>query len=189
MKTRLLPTVSALAVLMAGTAFAQQPPASSEPPSAPPMAKPDAMPPAMTQPTPARPAPRAAQATFVDRQSTGERLASEWKGLTVVNSAGDSVGTVKDISIDSEGRIAAVVIGVGGFLGLGERLVAVRHDAITLTPDKEGRQILKLNASEQALDTAPAYMTLKDQKAEADAQIKAIQRGTAPAPQPDGSKK
>jgi hypothetical protein len=51
-------------------------------------------------------------------------------GLKVYNDNNDSVGSIDDLLIDKDGNIKAVVIGVGGLLGVGEHLVAVPFDKI-----------------------------------------------------------
>jgi hypothetical protein len=52
-------------------------------------------------------------------------LASKLIGTTVVSTSNEAIGDVNDIVIDRDGRALAVVIGVGGFLGIGEKDVAV----------------------------------------------------------------
>ena len=56
--------------------------------------------------------------------------ASKLDGVNVYNNANEKVGDISDVLFDQSGRIEAVVIGVGGFLGLGERNVAVPFDQI-----------------------------------------------------------
>lgn len=62
---------------------------------------------------------------YLPSQSGGEFLASRVMGAYVVNDANDTVGDVNDIVLDKGGKVAGVVVGVGGFLGMGERNVAV----------------------------------------------------------------
>lgn len=56
--------------------------------------------------------------------------ASKLVGLSVYNNANESVGSINDILTDKNGKITAVVIGVGGFLGVGEHLVAVPFEQV-----------------------------------------------------------
>ncbi len=102
---------------------------------------------------------------FLAQQSDGQMLASSVMGKTVYNTAGDNLGSVNDIVLDQDGRIVAVVIGVGGFLGIGQKSVAVSIAAIDRTTDENGNPKLILNASNDELDQAPAFMTLADLKA------------------------
>jgi sporulation protein YlmC with PRC-barrel domain len=60
----------------------------------------------------------------------GDWRASKMVGLNVYNDKNESVGSINDMLTDKSGSIKAVVIGVGGFLGVGEHLVAVPFDKI-----------------------------------------------------------
>jgi hypothetical protein len=51
-------------------------------------------------------------------------------GLSVYNENNESIGTINDLLMDKSGNIKAVVLGVGGFLGMGEHLVAVPFDKV-----------------------------------------------------------
>ncbi len=60
----------------------------------------------------------------------GSWRASKLVGLNVYNDNNESLGSINDLLTDKSGNIKAVVIGVGGFLGVGEHLVAVPLDKI-----------------------------------------------------------
>jgi sporulation protein YlmC with PRC-barrel domain len=60
----------------------------------------------------------------------GNWRASKLVGLSVYNDNNESLGSINDLLTDKSGNIKAVVIGVGGFLGVGEHLVAVPLDKI-----------------------------------------------------------
>ncbi|MGY4253253.1 sporulation protein YlmC with PRC-barrel domain [Bradyrhizobium sp. USDA 4516] len=60
----------------------------------------------------------------------GNWRASKVVGLSVYNDANESVGSINDLLMEKGGTIKAVVIGVGGFLGVGEHLVAVPIDKV-----------------------------------------------------------
>ncbi|GIQ77978.1 PRC-barrel domain-containing protein [Bradyrhizobium sp. RD5-C2] len=60
----------------------------------------------------------------------GDWRASKVVGLSVYNDKNESVGSINDLLMDKGGAIKAVVIGVGGFLGVGEHLVAVPLDKV-----------------------------------------------------------
>jgi len=65
-----------------------------------------------------------------DTAFNGNWRTSKVVGLNVYNEANESLGSINDLLTDKEGNIKAVVIGVGGFLGVGERLIAVPYDKI-----------------------------------------------------------
>src|SRR3979409_1781991 len=60
----------------------------------------------------------------------GTWRASKIVGLSVYNDNNESLGSINDLLTDKGGKIQAVVIGVGGFLGVGEHLVAVSWDKV-----------------------------------------------------------
>ena len=60
----------------------------------------------------------------------GSWRTSKLVGLNVYNDSNESIGSVNDLLTDKSGDIKAVVIGVGGFLGIGEHLVAVSIDKV-----------------------------------------------------------
>jgi len=75
-------------------------------------------------------APAAAPVTASDMTFNGNWRTSKVVGLSVYNEANESLGSINDLLTDKQGNIKAVVIGVGGFLGVGERLIAVPFDKI-----------------------------------------------------------
>ena len=73
----------------------------------------------------------AAPAAASDTSSfKGNWRSSKLVGLNVYNDSNESLGSISDLLTDKNGDIKAVVIGVGGFLGVGEHLVAVAFDKV-----------------------------------------------------------
>jgi sporulation protein YlmC with PRC-barrel domain len=60
----------------------------------------------------------------------GDWRASKLVGVKVYNDNNENVGSINDLLTDKSGTIKAIVIGVGGFLGMGEHLVAVSFDKV-----------------------------------------------------------
>ena len=71
-----------------------------------------------------------AAASVTDASMHGTWRSSKVVGLSVYNDNNESLGSISDLLMDKSGNIKAVVLGVGGFLGLGEHLVAVPFDKI-----------------------------------------------------------
>ena len=69
--------------------------------------------------------PPAAASDAATSSFQGTWRASKLVGLSVYNDKNESVGSINDLLTDKNGNIKAVVIGVGGFLGVGEHLVAI----------------------------------------------------------------
>lgn len=74
------------------------------------------------------------QATFLQAPQGNQVLASELMDANVYGADGNSIGDISDILLDRSGQIHAVVFGVGGFLGIGEKNVAVSYNALQITP-------------------------------------------------------
>lgn len=144
MKHHLVATVVALG-LGAVPAFAQTttPPSTSTPPSA---------------TAPATPAPGG----MWYKHEASEMRASKVIGTKVRNGAGETIGDVNEIVLGNDGKIHAVVIGVGGFLGIGEREVAVSYDQVRFDRDANGNNVISMNATKDQLQAAPAWTWRSD---------------------------
>jgi sporulation protein YlmC with PRC-barrel domain len=103
-----------------------------------------------------RPAAGPADGQFYTRQ-TGEMQASKLIGTKVTNAANESVGEINDIVLGKDGKVAAVIIGVGGFLGMGERDVAVSYGGLKFAKDSSDRDVITVNATKDQLKAAPAW--------------------------------
>lgn len=103
-------TIAGLAgsVLLASVAFAQTPTATSD----------------------SMKAGAASDTSATSSSFQGNWRASKMVGLSVYNDKNESVGSINDLLTDKSGNIKAAVIGVGGFLGVGEHLVAVPLDKV-----------------------------------------------------------
>ena len=76
-------------------------------------------------------APAAASDSSTSPSSfTGNWRASKVVGLSVYNDKNESLGSINDLLTDKSGKIVAVVIGVGGFLGVGEHLVTIPFEKV-----------------------------------------------------------
>jgi len=97
----------AASAMLASAAFAQSPSATTD------------------RATTAAPAAASDTSSF-----KGNWRSSKLVGLNVYNDSNESLGSINDLLTDKNGDIKAVVIGVGGFLGVGEHLVAVAFDKV-----------------------------------------------------------
>jgi sporulation protein YlmC with PRC-barrel domain len=73
---------------------------------------------------------QAASTASATTHKEGEWRASKLAGLDVYNEANEKIGDINDVILDRSGKVANVILGVGGFLGLGERYVAVAFDKL-----------------------------------------------------------
>ncbi|MFN4282698.1 MAG: PRC-barrel domain-containing protein [Alphaproteobacteria bacterium] len=84
--------------------------------------------------------------------ATGYR-ASRIVGSDVFNTAGEDVGTVDDVIISNDGKVPYVVLAVGGFLGMGQRLVVVGSSSLSI---KDGKIVIA-DASRDQLKALPEF--------------------------------
>jgi hypothetical protein len=101
--------------LLSTTALAQTPPATK-----------DTAPAAQSSSTPRAETPARPEQT----QSANEWRSSKVVGLYVYNDANERLGSINELLMDSSGKVAKAVIGVGGFLGIGESNIAVNFDQL-----------------------------------------------------------
>ena len=104
-------------------------------------------------------------------QSEDSFLASSLLGARVQSSDGEGIGEVNDMILGADGSVEGVVIGVGGFLGIGEKDVAVQFDAIDVQQDAEnGELTFVLSSTREDLEAAPEFRTQDQIRAEAEAE-------------------
>ncbi len=163
--------VFATASVLSPMAFAQaQQPSTGDAPltqTAP--ATPDTTKPQSDAQTPA-PAPTTSTAQaggYLTEQSADQISAKTYIGQSVYNGQNESIGSINDLILLKQGGVVAAVVGVGGFLGIGQKNVAVPFDKITATQNAEDGSV-KLTTTETAdtLKAAPEFKTLAAQASE-----------------------
>lgn len=94
---------------------------------------------------------------FFQTQSATQMMASQYIGQTVKGPSGKELGDINNLVMNSDGNVEAAVIGVGGFLGVGEKNVAIPFENITQKTDENGELFILVNLSKQQLETAPVF--------------------------------
>lgn len=144
----------------AGTAA---PAAGTEAPAVAPMTDtaPNAAATTTTDPATANSTMAAMNDTYLTEQSATQISANNFIGQSVYTGE-DSIGEINDLIIEEKGGVVAAVIGVGGFLGIGEKDVAVPMSKITVTRDADDVNELRLTTMEtaDALKAAPEFKKL-----------------------------
>jgi sporulation protein YlmC with PRC-barrel domain len=149
-------TTAAIALLTAG--------AMAQDAAAPATEAPAAEAPATTEAAPAEPLDTSILAsgyTVTDK----DNLATEIIGKQVYSSSAadaEHIGDVNNLVIGEGGEVAAVVIGVGGFLGIGEKNVAVNYAELEWVTAEDGSERFVLATTKEALETAPNFETTDD---------------------------
>ena len=102
------------------------------------------------------PAPSGPMAAPRSPISMPRLLASNIYKADVYDTAEHKIGDVTDLVMNSNGNITTAVIGVGGFLGVGQKDVAVPFKDLKLS-SRNGKDWLVLNRTKEDLKSAPAY--------------------------------
>ncbi|MET0532540.1 MAG: PRC-barrel domain-containing protein [Microvirga sp.] len=86
--------------------------------------------PAIAQTQPSSSTTTTTTSSTMTQMQPGQWRASKLEGLDVYNNNNEKIGDISEMLVDSNGKIQAVVVGVGGFLGIGERDVAIAFDQV-----------------------------------------------------------
>jgi len=89
----------------------------------------------------------------VSISSRSDWRASKLIGAKVVNTANESIGDINDLLVDGSGQVSQVIVGVGGFLGIGEKDVALSFDELTFARDESGNPKVMTKATKESLDS------------------------------------
>ena len=73
-----------------------------------------------------------------------------------MSTSDNPVGEISDVLIDKDGRVTAVIVSVGGFLGLGAKYVSAPFSALRMT-EKDGKRYLVMDTTKDTLMSAPGY--------------------------------
>ena len=131
----------------------------------------------------------------VTMQQSGEHLADDVIGATVRNAQNENIGSVADLVIGKDGQVKAAVLSVGGFLGIGDKHVAVPWTQVQVstgsraavsgsasgTADTGRDPAVMVNMTKDQLKQAPEFKTMSQQQRETD-RSRTVPSGTAPAP-------
>jgi sporulation protein YlmC with PRC-barrel domain len=97
-----------------------------------------------------------AQAQTLTALPTNAMTVTNWYKQNVYDPSDGKIGEIADVLVDKDGKIDAFIISVGGFLGMGEKDVAVPFTAVRAT-QKDGKWYLTMNATKEGLKSASGY--------------------------------
>lgn len=118
--------------------------------------------PAATAPASSTMAPTA---SFIGMQSADQMLASNLIGMSVRGAANESIGEINDVVLARDGRVVGAVIGVGGFLGIGEKDVAVPFQMIEMVRGPDTSDHVVVRKTKDELKAAPEFKELENPRA------------------------
>ena len=109
--------------------------------------------------------PAGASDTFIAEQKMTEYLAKDRLiGAKVTGPDGKIIGDIEDLIINNDGQVAGAIMGVGGFLGIGEKKVAVAIKSLGLEVTEGKMNVVMPSATKDALTAAPAYKRVNPPK-------------------------
>ena len=111
-------------------------------------------------------------------------LARDLVGQTVYDPDNAKIGSISDLILSKDGKsVEGFVIGVGGFLGIGEKAVALKLDRLKMTPEQDGALKLVMDIKKDELSNAPTFKSKKEQ----DQEKQAAERARSQPPAQPGS--
>ena len=87
---------------------------------------------------------------------------THWYKQSVYDPADNKSGEIMDVLVDREGKVTALIVGVGGFLGMGEKDVAVPFNAVQVTSKDNNKWYLVMNSTKDALKSAKGFKYDRD---------------------------
>lgn len=81
---------------------------------------------------------------------------TDWYKQNVYDPQNNKIGQIMDVLVSPDGKVNSLIVGVGGFLGAGEKDVAVGFDAVKRTT-KDNSVHLTMNTNKDALQSAPGF--------------------------------
>jgi hypothetical protein len=104
----------------------------------------------------------------IPEQDTSEMLGSSLMGASV-NLADEEIGNVSDLIVSDDYAIRGVVVGVGGFLGIGEKRVALPVERLTIRTSEPGEVEISTDMTREELEQKEAFKTAAQVRSEEEA--------------------
>jgi sporulation protein YlmC with PRC-barrel domain len=82
---------------------------------------------------------------------------THWYKQSVYDPSDAKIGEIMDVLVDRDGKIAVLIVGVGGFLGMGEKDVAVPFNSVQFKTKDSNKWYPVMNTTKDALKSAPGY--------------------------------
>jgi len=109
------------------------------------------------QQTPQPQSPAAPTAQIMPSIPTNSMTVTHWYKQNVYDPSENKIGEIMDVLVDREGKATALIVGVGGFLGMGEKDVAVPFNAVQVTSKNNNKWYLVMNSTKEALKSAKGF--------------------------------
>jgi sporulation protein YlmC with PRC-barrel domain len=119
----------------------------------------------------------------------GQMRATQMDGATVHDPQGKNIGDIKDIILDKDGKVAAVVLDVGSFLGMGGKYVAVAMSDLKVDFDNNNKPKFSVDMTKDQLKAAQAFDLSEKTATTGSSTAPATNRTTTPSSTPPAEKK
>lgn len=106
----------------------------------------------------------AAKADVMTTVPSSSLTVTDWYKQDVYDPSNTKIGQIMDVLVGQDGQVSALIVGVGGFLGAGEKDVAVSFNTVKATM-KDNKVYLTMNTTKDALKTAPGFKYDRDKTA------------------------
>jgi sporulation protein YlmC with PRC-barrel domain len=106
----------------------------------------------------------AARADVMTTVPSSSFTVTDWYKQDVYDQSNTKIGQIMDVLVGQDGQVSALIVGVGGFLGAGEKDVAVSFNTVKATK-KDNKIYLTMNTTKDALKAAPGFKYDRDKTA------------------------
>jgi sporulation protein YlmC with PRC-barrel domain len=106
----------------------------------------------------------AARADVMTTVPSSSLTVTDWYKQDVYDQSNNKIGQIMDVLVGQDGQVSALIVGVGGFLGAGEKDVAVSFNTVKATK-KDNKIYLTMNTTKDALKAAPGFKYDRDKTA------------------------
>ncbi|MGA7431292.1 MAG: PRC-barrel domain-containing protein [Xanthobacteraceae bacterium] len=103
----------------------------------------------------------AGRAELMTTVPTSSKTVSDWYKQDIYDPSTTKIGKIDDVLVSDRGQVNALIVGVGGFLGAGEKDVAVPFSAVKQTT-KNNKTYLTMDTTKDALKSAPGFKYDRD---------------------------
>ena len=106
----------------------------------------------------------AARADVMTSVPSSSLTVTDWYKQDVYDQSNTKIGQIMDVLVGQDGQVSALIVGVGGFLGAGEKDVAVSFNTVKAAM-KDNKIYLTMNTTKDALKSAPGFKYDRDKTA------------------------
>jgi len=96
-------------------------------------------------------------ARMMSAMPTDSVTVTDWYKQSVYDPNNNKIGEVMDVLVDKSGKVTSLIVGVGGFLGVDKKDVAVPFDAVHVTNKDNNKWYLVMNTTKEELKSAPGF--------------------------------